>query len=159
MPREIERKYRVENDAWRRDAESRHRIRQGYLSLAPGRTVRVRVVDGERATLSIKGRSEGPARVEYEYPIPLQDGSEMLGMCIPPLIEKTRHVLRRGGYRWEIDEFHGANDGLVVAEVELGDAGQPPAELPVWIGEEVTGDPRFYNARLVSHPYREWRGG
>jgi CYTH domain-containing protein len=132
-------------------------IRQGYLSVDPERTVRVRV-SGVRAFVTIKGASSrsGASRAEYEYEIPLPEAEELLDeLALAPLIEKTRFRVAAGRLVWEIDVFGGENDGLVVAEVEL------PSEataviLPDWIGEEVTGDPRYYNANLVSHPYRDW---
>jgi adenylate cyclase len=132
-------------------------MRQGYLSVDPGRTVRVRIA-GRRAYVTIKGApsDSGASRAEYEYEIPVLDAAELLDrMALRPLIEKVRYRLPVGRLTWEIDVFAGDNEGLVVAEVEL------PSEamgviLPDWIGEEVTGDARYYNASLVGHPYREW---
>jgi len=132
-------------------------MRQGYLSVDPERTVRVRV-SGVRAFVTIKGVSSdsGASRAEYEYEIPVPEAEELLDrLALRPLIEKTRYRVTAGRLVWEIDVFTGENDGLVVAEVEL------PSEatavvLPDWIGEEVTGDARYYNASLVSHPYRDW---
>ncbi len=132
-------------------------MRQGYLSIDPERTVRVRV-SGVRAFVTIKGASSesGASRAEYEYEIPVPEAEELLDqLALRPLIEKTRYRVTAGRLVWEIDVFGGENDGLVVAEVEL------PSEataviLPDWIGEEVTGDPRYFNASLVNHPYRDW---
>ena len=132
-------------------------MRQGYLSVDPERTVRVRV-SGRRAFVTIKGApsSSGASRAEYEYEIPVLEAEELLDrLALRPLIEKTRYRVSVGRLVWEIDVFTGDNSGLVVAEVEL------PSEatavfLPAWIGEEVTGDARYYNASLVSHPYRDW---
>lgn len=154
MPLEIERKYTVINDAWRNQAVGSHYV-QGYLSLDPERTVRVRMV-ADQAWLTIKGRSRGMVRSEYEYPIPPGHAGELLGMCLPPLIEKTRYCVMHAGLTWEVDEFSGENAGLLVAEIELDSADQIP-ELPDWVGDEVTDDPRYYNASLVRHPYRLWR--
>ncbi len=153
MPLEIERKYTVINDAWRSQAIGNHCV-QGYLSLDPERTVRVRRV-ADQAWLTIKGRSRGMVRSEYEYPIPPEHAGELLGMCLQPLIEKTRYRVMHAGLTWEVDVFSGDNAGLVIAEIELESASQIP-ELPAWVGEEVTDDVRYYNASLVRHPYRQW---
>lgn len=153
MPLEIERKYTVVNDHWRVHAVGSRYV-QGYLSLDPERTVRVRVV-ADQAWLTIKGISRGSVRSEYEYPIPPDHAVELLAMCLPPLIEKTRYRVMHAGLTWEVDEFSGENAGLVIAEVELDSAERIP-ELPDWVGIEVTGDVRYYNASLVRHPYRLW---
>ncbi len=153
MPLEIERKYTVINDAWRSQAIGNHYV-QGYLSLDPERTVRVRRV-ADQAWLTIKGRSRGMVRSEYEYPIPPEHAGELLGMCLQPLIEKTRYRVMHAGLTWEVDVFSGDNAGLVIAEIELESASQIP-ELPAWVGDEVTDDVRYYNASLVRHPYRQW---
>jgi CYTH domain-containing protein len=154
MPLEIERKFLVGSDAWRTGTSGKQ-YRQGYLSTDPERTVRVRVA-GDAGFLTVKGRSEGAARAEYEYPIPREHAEEMLDrLCLRPLIEKTRYRIPFGGLTWEVDEFSGDNAGLVVAEVELADEGQA-VELPPWVGNEVTGDPRYANASLVARPYATW---
>ena len=153
MPLEIERKYTVINDAWRSQAIGNHCV-QGYLSLDPERTVRVRRV-ADQAWLTIKGRSRGMVRSEYEYPIPPEHAGELLGMCLQPLIEKTRYRIEHRGLVWEVDEFAGENAGLLLAEVELESEDQDIA-LPEWIGEEVTGDPRYYNANLIANPFSQW---
>ncbi len=154
MGEEIERKFLVTGDQWRRGAES-VRFRQGFLSTEPERTVRVRVA-GERATLTIKGISVGARRTELEYEIPLADGQQMLDtLCKRPLIEKTRYRTKLGTHTWEVDVFEGDNSGLIIAEIEL----QSEDELfdrPDWLGEEVTHDPRYFNSNLVAHPYRSW---
>lgn len=130
-------------------------FRQGYLSIDKERTVRVRIADAE-GTLTIKGITVGATRAEYEYEIPRREAEEMLSdLCLQPIIEKTRHRVRFGGRTWEVDEFTGDNEGLVIAEVEL-DSEDEGVDLPDWVGDEVTGDPRFYNANLVARPYREW---
>jgi CYTH domain-containing protein len=128
--------------------------RQGYLSRDPDRTVRVRLA-GDRAFVTIKGRSDGASRAEFEYPIPVADAESLLALCEGSLIDKTRYRIEAGALTWEVDVFHGANDGLVVAEVEL-DAPDQLVDIPDWIGDEVTTDPRYFNASLAAHPYRSW---
>ncbi len=151
---EVERKFLVLGDAWRTGAAG-SAVRQGYLSIRPEATVRVRVVS-QSAWLTIKGRSHGPRRVELEYPIPLREAEYLLAkLCEQPPIEKTRYVVRHAGRQWEVDEFHGANAGLIVAEIELEDPDQP-IDLPPWVGEEVTDDPRYANASLVRAPFCDW---
>lgn len=154
MPLEIERKFLVTHDGWRR-SDGGVRYRQGYLSTDPGRSVRVRSGAG-KTFITIKGLTVNSTRPEYEYPIPLEDAEELLDtLCLKPLIEKTRHVVEHAGLRWEVDEFEGVNAGLVIAEVELGSADQR-IDLPDWVGKEVTDDPRYYNASLIEHPYSTW---
>jgi adenylate cyclase len=154
MPVEIERKFLVRGDAWR-GAGVGQRIRQGYLSREDGTTVRVRRA-GTRACITIKGAADGPARPEYEYEIPCDHAEEMLqGLCHKPLIEKTRYRVDHGGATWQVDEFAGDNDGLVLAEIELRDAAQS-FDLPDWVGAEVTDDRRYRNASLARHPVRLW---
>ncbi len=155
MGTEIERKFLVATRDWRDAAVSRTRIRQGFLSTEPERTVRVRLTN-DTAELTIKGITVDAQRAEYEYSIPPADAAEMLdGICKPGLIEKTRYRVPHAGHIWEVDVFQGANAGLIVAEIELASADEA-FELPDWIGEEVTGDPRYYNASLVHHPYPDW---
>jgi len=152
---EIERKFLVEGDAWRTQGEATL-LRQGYLSLDPARTVRVRI-DGENAFLTIKGKSVGASRGEWEYPIPVPDAAELLdGLCQQPLVEKFRHRIASGPHTWEVDEFLGANAGLVVAEIELAFEDEA-FEKPDWLGREVTGDARYFNSRLIQHPYSQWK--
>lgn len=153
MAEEIERKFLVTSRDWRSGESTEYR--QGYLSLDKERTVRVRVA-GDKAYLTIKGITRGATRREFEYAIPPADARELLaGLCRHPLIEKRRYRLEYGGLTWEIDEFFGDNAGLVVAEVELEHEDQP-FERPPWLGEEVTDDPRYYNANLVENPYCNW---
>lgn len=154
MGREIERKFLVVSDQWRRGVSSSRGLRQGYLAIDGGNTVRVRT-DGEQSWLTIKGRSHGIIRPEFEYSVPPDDARELLGLCRGRIVEKTRHLVPCGDVVWEIDEFAGANTGLVMAEIEL------PAEdaafsRAAWLGEEVTGDPRYLNANLAVHPYGLW---
>ena len=156
MGTEIERKFLVKGDGWKRAVDgSGARISQGYLCNAKERTVRVRV-KGEEAWSTVKGAATGMSRLEFEYKIPLSDATEMLGsLCGKPLIEKTRFVARLNGYTFEIDEFHAENAGLVIAEIELASEDQE-VKLPEWIGQEVTRDSRYYNSNLARHP-GAWR--
>ena len=154
MGREIERKFVVTGEGWRKGAR-RSRLSQGYLLAEKGKSARVRLEDG-RGTLTIKGPSRGAGRAEYEYPIPAKDARELLrDLCEKPLIEKTRWRVRVRGLLWEIDVFGGANRGLVVAEVELRRPRQK-IPLPAWAGREVTSDPRYLNANLFKKPYTSW---
>jgi adenylate cyclase len=155
MGKEIEKKFLVRDDHWRGLAPG-VLYRQGYLNKEKGRTVRVRTV-GDQGFLTIKGPSIGGARPEYEYPIPLDDAVEILEhLCLKPLIEKTRTKIPYQGFIWEIDEFKGKNQGLILAEIELTVVEETFA-IPPWIGTEVTGDSRYYNANLVHHPYSAWK--
>ncbi len=151
---EIEKKFLLTSSAWKHGAAG-ELYRQGYLSIDPKRTVRIRVI-GENAILTIKGEKHGDTAPEFEYPIPLEDAIKLLDqLCQRPLIEKTRYKIHDKGHLWEIDEFHGENKGLVVAEIELKEENEPFAK-PEWIGKEVTRDLRYTNARLVEHPYTKW---
>lgn len=155
MAQEIERKFLVRDDTWRATADAGTRYRQGYLSTDPRRIVRVRV-GGDKAFVTIKGLARGIARDEYEYPIPVADAESMLdALALRPLIEKVRHHVHHAGHRWEVDVFSGENAGLVVAEVELPSEGTP-VDLPPWVGQEVSHDPRYSNAALVERPYSSW---
>jgi CYTH domain-containing protein len=127
---------------------------QGYLSLDPDRTVRVRLA-GDYAWLTIKGRTEGITRAEFEFAIPTDDAQMLLAICLPSLIDKTRHEISYGGHLWEIDVFHGDNEGLVIAEVELTDESISPG-LPPWLGAEVSSDTRYFNSRLATAPFKSW---
>lgn len=153
MAAEIERKFLVAADSWRGGGDGL-RIAQGYLSQDPDRTVRVRIA-GEQAWLTIKGRNEGIKRLEFEYEIPLTDARELLALCLPSVIDKTRHRISHAGHVWEVDDFHGENAGLVVAEVELADETDSP-ELPSWVGAEVSADERYFNSCLADFPYSKW---
>jgi len=153
MATEIERKFLVTSDAWR-DGQSGVLLQQGYLSRDPDRTVRVRIA-GEAAFLTIKGRSKGLTRSEFEYPLPLDEARELLALCFPPLIEKRRHEVLHGGHVWEIDEFSGDNAGLIVAELELP-AEDTAFEAPPWLGREVSDDPRYFNSNLSQRPFTRW---
>ena len=154
MAKEIERKFLMANDTWRGLAQGK-RYRQGYLSTVKERTVRVRTA-GNKGYLTIKGISVGASRSEYEYDIPLADANQMLDqLCERPLVEKTRYRITHSGLVWEVDEFEGENRGLITAEVELKDEHQP-VDIPAWIGQEVTGDARYFNANLVAKPFTRW---
>ena len=154
MGREIERKFLVRSADWHREATSARPLRQGYLAIDDGNTVRVRT-DGQYAWLTIKGRGEGITRPEFEYEIPVADAAALLALCRGRLVEKTRHLIPAGALCWEIDEFAGDNAGLVVAEIELPDE-DTPVPQPAWLGEEVTADPRYLNANLAVHPFARW---
>jgi adenylate cyclase len=153
MGKEIERKFLVEGESWRQLATG-VLFRQGYLNQDPERIVRVRTM-GEQAVLTVKGPPRGITRLEFEYPIPLHDAEELLALCPRPPLEKTRYRIAHGNLVWEVDEFHGANQGLVVAECELLREEQA-VERPEWVGAEVTGDSRYYNSNLVSRPFTSW---
>ena len=150
---EIERKFLVRNDHWRGQGTPVH-FAQGYLVAEGIRTVRVRIA-GKEGYLTIKGESKGISRLEFEYPIPANDALELLQLCTIPLIEKYRTKVLFEGKTWEVDEFEGKNTGLVIAEIELKSEDEP-FDIPSWIGEEVTGDLRYYNSRLAIHPFQNW---
>ena len=155
MAYEIERKYLVDMTKLNLEqAVKKQRMQQGYLLNEEGRNVRVRI-SGGKASLTIKGKAEGIRRLEFEYEIPVEDAQGMLGLTDGSLIEKTRYLFEVGGKIWEVDVFEGNNVGLVVAEIELEDE-EEAFELPEWVGEEVTDDPRYLNAQLLLHPYYEW---
>ncbi|WP_250630414.1 CYTH domain-containing protein [Rhodoflexus caldus] len=155
MPVEIERKFLVKNQDWKKNAEAKV-FRQGYLCNDNGKTVRVRIA-GEDAFITVKGNAQYISRAEFEYAIPVEDALYMLNaLCQRPLIEKTRYYVPYKGLMWEIDEFEGDNSGLIIAEVELTDENQE-VPLPPWAGAEVTGDERYYNANLVRNPYKNWK--
>ena len=154
MAQEIERKFLVQSDAWRSLAAGRYYC-QGYIPTQGKQTVRVRII-GDQGYLTLKGPAIGISRSEFEYEIPLADAQAMLSeLCQTPLIEKYRYHIPLGNVVWEVDDFLGENQGLIVAEVELAHAEQV-VELPGWIGEEVTGDSRYYNASLVRNPFKNW---
>ena len=156
MAQEIERKFLVLGDSFKHEAFSKSHIQQGYLCSERGRTVRVRIRD-ERAYLTIKGPSEngGLSRYEFEREIPLEDGQQMMQLCEPGIIDKTRWLVKSGKHTFEVDEFFGDNEGLVVAEVELAYEDEP-YEKPHFIGKEVTGDRRYYNSCLCVKPFNKW---
>lgn len=158
MAIEIERKFLLSDASWRQDVQRAERMLQGYLAGNDECSVRVRISGGD-ARLNIKSATLGIERLEFEYPLPLADAEQMLrALCGTRTLEKTRHYLRYGAHVWEIDEFSGANAGLVVAELEL-DLADEHFDRPPWLGAEVSDDPRYYNSRLVEHPYSQWHQG
>ncbi|MDR3415349.1 MAG: CYTH domain-containing protein [Nevskia sp.] len=155
MPIEIERKFLVAGDGWRKEASRTIPMRHGYLTeLGSRASVRVRV-EGTLGKLNIKAAVVGAARAEYEYDIPAAEAEEIIGSLCGGLILKTRHYVERDGLTWEIDVFEGANAGLVVAEVELAAVDQEFIR-PSWLGREVTAEQRYYNHALATRPYRDW---
>lgn len=156
MPQEIERKFLVKGE-YKSQAYAQSRITQGYISSARGRTVRVRIRD-EKGYLTIKGASNasGTSRYEWEKEIPLNEAEDLLKICEPGVIDKTRYLVQSGKQVFEVDEFYGENEGLVVAEVELASEDESFVK-PDFIGREVTGDVRYYNSQLMKHPFNEWK--
>ncbi len=151
---EIERKFLLVGEAWKKLAQGIH-YRQGYLSTTKESTVRVRTIE-KKGYLTVKGESQGATRSEFEYEIPVEDANAMLDqLCAKPLIEKNRYKIEYDGFVWEVDEFFGENQGLVVAEVELESEDQIYAK-PEWVGAEVTEDQRYFNSNLAKHPYCRW---
>ena len=157
MAQEIERKFLVANDSFKKMAFAASRIKQGYIYSKNGRTVRVRV-RGEKGYLTIKGPSNqaGTSRYEWEKEIPLSEAEELMHLCVDGFIDKTRYLVNFEGHPFEVDEFYGENAGLVLAEVELS-MEQEQVDLPDFIGKEVTGDPRFYNSSLMKYPFSQWK--
>lgn len=152
---EIERKFLVRGEGWRDEVEASIPMDQGYLSTTPEHTIRVRQ-QGEEAVLTIKGPARGLVRPEFEVGLEQEMARDLLAQfCQGRRLKKVRHLIRRGSDLWEVDVFEGENQGLVVAEIELRRPDQE-VELPEWVGEEVTGDPRYYNARLVEVPFTQW---
>ena len=154
---EIERKFLVCNDGYRREAFRSSRIKQGYICSERGRTVRVRIRD-DKGYLTIKGASDekGLSRYEFEKEILLDEAEQLLKLCEPGMIDKTRFLVKSGSHTFEVDEFYGENEGLVIAEVELQSEDEL-FEKPHFIGREVTGDRRYYNSHLLKHPFSVWR--
>ena len=152
---EIERKFLVKDDGWRKLATGRSHIRQAYLALGGKATIRVRIKDDAAAMLTIKSRSAKLRRLELEYPIPVDDAQALIALRRGAVIEKVRHIVPYAGATWEVDVFAGENAGLIVAEVELPHE-DCRLELPPWIGREVTGRTEYYNSSLVARPYANW---
>jgi CYTH domain-containing protein len=153
---EIERKFLVVGNGYRKEAGSQIQIVQGFLSTDPDRTIRVRCI-GPHGFLTVKGRSydEGTSRREWEYEIPLLEAEELLALSVANPVEKVRYQVHAGPHTFEVDEFLGHNLGLVLAEVELGSVSEA-FKRPTWLGQEVTGDPRYYNSQLSLKPYTSW---
>lgn len=156
MAQEIERKFLVKSDAFKIEALTKMRITQGYLSSIPERTVRVRI-KGEKGFLTIKGigNESGASRYEWEKEIAVEEVNQLLKICEPGVIDKTRFNVKIGKYNFEVDEFYGENEGLVVAEIELLSEDEK-FEKPSWLGEEVTGQVKYYNSMLMKTPYKNW---
>jgi adenylate cyclase len=155
MAFEIERKFLVSRAEWQRLTTGRARIRQAYLPSEAGLSLRVRVKNDDYATLTIKSRESQLRRLEFEYPIPTADAEALIALRRGSVIEKVRHTIPWQGLMWEVDVFSGDNTGLVIAEIELRHEHQHFA-FPRWLGEEVTGQPRYYNRALAQHPFRSW---
>ncbi|MGR9073902.1 MAG: CYTH domain-containing protein [Gammaproteobacteria bacterium] len=156
MALEIEHKFLLADDRWRKAVSRTEYFRQGYLTSAPSSSIRVRIC-GNQGWLNIKSATIGAQRLEYEYEIPVEDANDIADhLCKKPLIEKFRHYVVYGRHTWEIDEFTGVNEGLIVAEIELSESGEH-FDRPSWLGEEVTMDARYYNNNLAIHPYSTWR--
>lgn len=155
MPQEIERKFLVSGD-FKFYASKSFRITQGYLSSVPERTVRVRV-KGDKGYITIKGtgNKSGVSRFEWEKEIPVSEAQELLKICEPGVIDKIRYLIPEGNHTFEVDEFYGKNEGLTIAEIELNSENER-FEKPAWLGREVTGETKYYNAMLSKHPYTKW---
>lgn len=155
MAQEIERKFLIKGD-FKADSFQATRVTQGYLSSVPERTVRVRV-KGNKGFITIKGKNSdsGISRFEWEKEIPVNEAEELLKLCEPGIIDKTRYLVKSGKHTIEVDEFHGENEGLIVAEIELESENESFIK-PVWLGEEVTGDMKYYNSMLSKTPYTKW---
>ena len=154
MAKEIERKFLVAHQAWRESVNTIHVYRQGYLSYNSERTVRVRATE-VTGYLTIKGITEGLTRDEFEYEIPLADALALLQLCERPAVEKKRYIVPNGAHVWEVDVFEGVNEGLVVAEIELGSEDEA-FDKPNWLGNEVSGDRKYSNSALSLHPFKDW---
>ncbi|MEN8123261.1 MAG: CYTH domain-containing protein, partial [Bacteroidota bacterium] len=155
MAQEIERKFLVKGD-YKSSTKKETRITQGYLSSVPERTVRVRI-KGDKGFITIKGigNASGASRYEWEKEIPVSEVKELLELCEPGAIDKTRYLVDSGKHTFEVDEFYGDNQGLTVAEVELSDENEEFIK-PEWLGEEVTGDAKYFNSMLMKNPYKNW---
>ena len=153
---EIERKFLVKNTSFIEKAFRKRRILQGYICSDAERSVRIRMREDE-AFLTIKSATNerGWSRYEYEQPLPMNDAEELIRLCLPGMIEKVRHYVAFDGHTWEVDVFHGENEGLIVAEIELAFEEETFA-LPDWVGQEVSGEPKYYNAMLAKHPFSKW---
>ncbi|MBX9742323.1 MAG: CYTH domain-containing protein [Chthoniobacterales bacterium] len=154
MSIEIERKFLVTSNAWRDAAKEGTTFCQGYLSRAPEASVRVRI-EGDDSFLTIKGPLKGITRAEFQYPIPFEDAEKLLLLCVTPLVIKTRYKVHYKKQLWEVDEFHGENDGLFLAEIELPTP-ETAIHLPPWVGKEVSAEMRYYNSNLATHPFTKW---
>ena len=158
MPLEIERKFLVKTDDFKKEASKKTRVTQGYLSSNPERTVRVRI-KGNEGFITVKGKANrsGICRYEWEKEISIEEAEELLKICESGIIDKTRYEIEAGKYTFEVDEFYGDNQGLIVAEIELNNENDY-FEKPQWLGKEVTGNTKYYNSMLVKNPYKSWKG-
>jgi adenylate cyclase len=156
MAQEIERKFLITSNEYKKSAFSKSHIMQGYLSSIPERTVRIRIKD-DSAYITIKGigNTAGTSRYEWEKEIPVKDAKELLSICEPGIIDKTRYEIRAGRHIIELDEFHGENEGLIIAEIELKKQ-EEAIDKPSWLGKEITGEEKYYNAMLMKHPFTKW---
>jgi adenylate cyclase len=155
MAFEIERKFLVRNDDWRASVASHGPIRQAYLEVTGKASIRVRIQNSDRATLTVKSRPSALRRSEFEYPIPVLEAEALMSLRQGIVIAKTRYVIPCGELAWEVDVFSGENDGLIIAEIELPDE-RHPIERPSWIGAEITGQAQYYNSSLARRPYNSW---
>lgn len=155
MPREIERKFVVTSDGWRRGADQGRRLRQAYLAETDRAVVRVRIEDGARSVLTIKSAESGISRHEFEFPLKVADAEVLIALCEGSVLDKTRFHAPHAGRTWEVDVYSGDNAGLVIAEIEL-QSEEEAVELPPWLGREVTASARYYAARLARRPYAAW---
>lgn len=154
MGLEIEKKFLIKNDNWKQFVSEEKEITQGYLNANPNRTVRVRIA-GKQGFLTIKSKSKGSVRSEFEYEIPIEDATELIELCEKPILSKTRFIVKFENHKWEIDVFEKENKGLVVAEIELSKEDEFFL-TPDWIGKEVTEETKYYNSQLIENPYSEW---
>jgi adenylate cyclase len=155
VPQEIERKFLVANDGWRREADGGRKLRQAYLAETERAAIRVRIIDDSAAFITIKSARTGLSRPEFEYSVPLSDARELAELRRGSELQKTRFRALAAGRCWEIDVYDGDNAGLVLAEVEL-ESEDASVEIPSWVGQEVTGEQRYYAAKLAAHPFRSW---
>ena len=155
MGLEIERKFLLKNNSWKKEVKETISIRQGYLNSEIERTIRIRI-QGERGVLTIKGKNQNVTRKEFEYQIPLDDALHLISMCEKPIIEKTRFLIPSNRSTWEIDVFDGENKGLVIAEIELSSE-EESFDIPNWLGKEVSSESKYYNSSLITNPYSKWK--
>lgn len=155
MGQEIERKFLIKKEIWENSPKGKASyLKQGYISTEPGKTIRVRIAE-DKSFLTIKGKTDGIARAEFEYEIPTEDANELLNLFASNCIEKVRHEIVYDGKLWEVDIFSGDNEGLIIAEIEL-ESVEENFSLPAWIDIEVSGDERYFNSNLSNKPFKKW---
>jgi adenylate cyclase len=155
MGQEIERKFLIKKEIWENSPKGKATyLKQGYISTDPGKTIRVRVAK-DKSFLTIKGKTEGISRAEFEYEIPTEDANELLNLFASNCIEKIRHEIVYDGKLWEVDVFNGDNEGLIIAEIELNSVDEQ-FTLPAWIDKEVSGEERYFNSNLSKKPFKKW---